>query len=435
MKKILSLVVVLSVIITLTACGEGTENKPDPDKEPSSTNSPSNEQPDSHSPEPNAHLTVWASKEELTYVNAMSVQFTQLHDIPVVVQEVGAGDVLNKLTTDGPAQIGADLVTLTHDHLGEAVAAGLLLPNDIWQDETKRNNQENVLQAASYGNILYGYPLSLETYVMFYNKKLVSTPPSTFDEVIDFAKTYNDPGKGKFSLMWEMENLYFNYFFLATTGGYIFGNKGVNYNDIGINSEGAIEGAAYYGSLRDKLLPLKSGDVTYDIKKGQFLDGSLAMNIDGPWLIRELRAQGNTFGAAPIPSINGKPSVSLSSVKAWYVNSYSKYPNAAKLFANFASSKESQLKNFQLTGAVPSNLDAMKDPAVQQDEFVSAIIKQIEFSQPMPSIPEMGSVWIPVNSAMSDIWNKGVDAKQALDKAAGQIKDSIAVGSSGGGSL
>jgi arabinogalactan oligomer/maltooligosaccharide transport system substrate-binding protein len=41
----------------------------------------------------------------------------------------------------------------------------------------------------------------------------------------------------------------------------------------------------------------------------------------------------------------------------------------------------------------------------------------------MPSIPEMGNVWSPVNAALPEIWDKGVDPKAAMDKAVQQIKD------------
>lgn len=428
MRKITSLVLVLTMLLAVVACSN--------DKEPNNTASPQGDNAeDGRQLEPGAELLVWASKEDLPFMNAVSKQFTEEHGVPITIQEVGAGDTLNKLTTDGPAQIGADLVTFTHDHLGKAVSAGLVLPNDVWQEETKSANKDNIIRAVSYGNIMYGYPLSIEANVMFYNKQLVPEPPTTFEEVVEFAKGYNDPEKAKFALMWEVENLYFNYMFIATTGGYVFGNNGVNFNDIGLNNEGAVEGVAYYGSLKDKLLPVRTGDVTYDIKKGQFLGGQLAMNIDGPWLIGELKKKGDTYGAVPIPSINGKPSVSFSGVKSWYVNSYTSYPNAAKSFAHFASSKEAQLLNFQLTGAAPSNSEVMLDADVQKDEFVTAIAKQFENSHPMPSIQEMSAVWIPIAAAMSDVWNNGADARKALDQAVGQIKDSISGGSSGGGGL
>jgi arabinogalactan oligomer/maltooligosaccharide transport system substrate-binding protein len=261
---------------------------------------------------------------------------------------------------------------------------------------------------------------------MFYNKKLIDKAPATFDEVKEFAKTFNDPKNNKYAFMWDIGNFYFSYPFLATTGGYVYGKNGQDKSDIGLNNEGAVQGAAYFASLKKDVLPLKSGDVNYDIKKGLFTAGTLAMNIDGPWAIGDIKKSGIDFGVAPIPSIDGHPSVSFSGVKAWYVNSYTKYPNAARLFARFASTKEAQLADFKLTGAIPANKEATGDPAVANDEIIKAFVEQFKNSQPMPSIPEMGNVWTPIGAALSDIWNEGKDPKAALDNAVKQIQDANA---------
>lgn len=174
MRKITSLVLVLTMLLAVAACSN--------DKEPNNIASPNGDNAeDGRQLEPGAELLVWASKEDLPFMNAVSKQFTEEHGVPITIQEVGAGDTLNKLTTDGPAQIGADLVTFTHDHLGKAVSAGLVLPNDVWQEETKSANKDNIIRAVSYGNIMYGYPLSIEANVMFYNKQLVPEPPTTFE--------------------------------------------------------------------------------------------------------------------------------------------------------------------------------------------------------------------------------------------------------------
>ncbi|MNE68727.1 Cyclodextrin-binding protein precursor [compost metagenome] len=147
------------------------------------------------------------------------------------------------------------------------------------------------------------------------------------------------------------------------------------------------------------------------------------MDINGPWTIGDYKAAGIDFGVAPLPSINGQPASSLSGVKAWYVNQFSKYPQAARLFANFASSKEAQLLDFELTGAIPANTEATNDPAVQSNEIIKGFVAQFEQSSPMPSIPEMANVWSPIAAAFSDVWNSGKDPKAALDNAVQQIKD------------
>lgn len=373
-------------------------------------------------PEAGASLLVWESQEERPFVEAIAKEFTEKYGIEVRFEEVGAADQVTKLTTDGPAGLGADVVVFPHDNLGRAVTAGLVLPNDFYEETSRSQNSEIAVNAVTYDGVLYGYPRAVETYALFYNKALIAEAPKSFDEVVQFASTFNDAASNKYALMWDVGNFYFSYPFIST-GGYVYGSNGTDKNDIGLNTEGAVAGLAYYGSLKNSILPMNSGDVNYDIKKGFFTGGTLAMDINGPWTIGDYKASGIDFGVAPLPSINGQPASSFSGVKAWYVNYNSKYPQAARLFANFASSKDAQLLDLKLTGALPANIEASNDPAVQNDDIVKAFITQFNQSTPMPSIPEMGNVWSPIAAAFSDVWNSGKDAKEALDNAVQQIKD------------
>ena len=428
MKKILTLCL-LGVMLLVTACGNNGGNAPanTPTAQPATTNNapaedPATDETPELTPEEGATLLVWESIEERPFVEAIAKEFTEKYGIPVKFEEVGAGDQVNKLVSDGPAGLGADVVLFPHDNLGKAVQAGLVLPNDFYEEGTKEANSEIAVNAVTYGGTLYGYPRSVETYALFYNKDLVSEVPTTFEQIVEFASTFNDPAKNKYTLMWEVGNFYFNYPFVST-GGYVYGDNGQNKDDIGLNTAGAIEGMAYYGSLKDKLLPMNSGDLTYDIKKGFFTGGTLAMDINGPWTIGDYRASGINFGVAKLPDINGQPASSFSGIKAWYVNSFTKYPQAARLFAHFTSTKEAQLKDFEITGALPANKEAANDPAISGDEIVKGFLEQFEQSTPMPAIPEMGNVWSPIAAAFSEVWNNGADAKTVLDNAVQQIKD------------
>jgi len=430
MKKwlVISLIAALFVV---SACGSTTKGGSNSSETPSSppassppaeaSSTPQDEEEDIV-PEKGAKLLVWESKEERPFIEAIAKEFTEKYGIEIKFEEIGAGDQVNKLTTDGPAKLGADVVLFPHDNLGKAVSAGLILPNDFYEEQSRSENSEIAVNAVTYDGVLYGYPRSVETYALFYNKALISEPPKTFDEIVEFAKTFNDTKNNKYALMWDVGNFYFSYPFIST-GGYVYGNNGQDKNDIGLNTEGAIAGLNYYGSLKNSILPLNSGDLTYDIKKGFFTAGTLAMDINGPWTIGDYREAKIDFGVAPLPSINGQPASSFSGIKAWYVNRYTDYPMAARLFARFASTKEAQLKDFELTGALPSNKEAAADPSVSNNEIVKGFLEQFNQSTPMPSIPEMGNVWVPIAAAFSDVWNSGKDAKEALDNAVQQIKD------------
>ncbi|WP_028560131.1 sugar ABC transporter substrate-binding protein [Paenibacillus pinihumi] len=412
--------VLIACLFVVSACG--TKSNEAPNNQRTAQANQVTDDGEDIVPEPGAKLLVWESKEERPFVEAIAKEFTAKYGIEVKFEEVSAGDQVTKLTTDGPAKLGADVVLFPHDNLGKAVTSGLILPNDFYEDQSRDENSEIAVSAVTYDGVLYGYPRSIETYALFYNKKLIAEAPKSFDEIVEFAKSFNDVKNNKFALMWEVSNFYFSYPFIST-GGYIYGNHGQDKDDIGLNTEGAVKGLNYYGSLKNSLLPMNSGDITYDIKKGFFVAGTLALDINGPWALGDYRDAGIDFGVAPLPTINGQTASSFSGIKAWYVNRYSEYPMAARLFARFASTKEAQLLDYELTGALPSNKEAAEDPAVQNNDIVKGFLEQFQQSTPMPSIPEMGNVWSPIAAAFSDVWNTGKDAKEALDNAVKQIRD------------
>lgn len=429
MKKWVGLMLVSTMVI-LAACGGNSGNTPNntatnaPEPTEAANNNAAGD--DELKPEEGATLVIWEGKAQRTFVEAVAAEFTAKYGVPVKIEEVENPDQVTKLTTDGPAGLGADIVAFPHDQIGRAASAGLVLPNDVFEGETSSENDPNAVSAVTFEDILYGYPFAVETYALLYNKALVPTAPKTFDEVIEFSKTFNDTKNNKYTIMWELQQFYYNYAFLAAGGGYMFGENNTNKEDIGLNNDGAVEGGKFLASLKETLLPLNTADITFDIKKGLFLEGKLAMDINGPWALADYKAAGIDLGVAPLPTVLGNATPSFSGVKAYFVNAFSKYPNASKLFARFLSTKESQLKNFEMNGNIPANTEAVADPKIANDEITKAFYEQFSNSTPMPSIPEMGAVWNPITAGIADIWDGGKDVKTALDNSVQQIKDGIA---------
>ncbi|WP_433945218.1 sugar ABC transporter substrate-binding protein [Paenibacillus sp. SN-8-1] len=422
-KKLAVLLAAFSMAVSITACGPKKASEQVQTPADSSTTTETTTATTEVKPEDGAKLVIWESKDERSFTDEIAKQFTAKYNVPVKVEEVAPVDQVTKLTQDGPSGLAADVVIFPHDALGRAASANLVLPNDLFAEETTKNNTESSIKGVTYNDVLYGYPRAAETYALYYNKSEVKEAPKTFEDVLAFGKTFTDKAKKKYGIMWETGNMYFNYPFIATTGGYIFGKDGTDKDDIGINNAGAIEGLKVYQSLKE-VLPVKSGDITPDIKRSLFGSGDVAMDLNGPWELAGYKAAlGDKLGVAPIPTIGGKTAISLAGIKAWYVNAYTKYPNAAKLFAEFASTKDAQLLLNEKVGSIPTNNEALESDQIKSDPYLSAFAEQTKNSQPMPSIPEMGNVWSPVNAALPEIWDNGKDPKATMDKAAQQIKD------------
>ncbi|WP_040951955.1 sugar ABC transporter substrate-binding protein [Gorillibacterium massiliense] len=425
---------VLTMALSLAACGgsgsknDATESKAPttaPTKAAEGTAAPATTAPDTGiQPEAGASLVIWESKDEMAFTTEMAKRFTEKFNVPVKVEEVPPPNQAQKLIQDGPSGLGADVIVIPHDNMPQLALANLILPNEVFADATRADNTEASVIGSSYNGQLLGYPRAAETYVLYYNKDLVKDAPlKTWDDVIAFAKTFTNKSKNKYGIMWEVGNFYFNYPFIASTGGYLFGKDGTDPKDMGLASDGALEGLKVFSSVKE-VLPVKSADITPDIKRGLFTSGDVAIDMNGPWeLAGYKKALGDKLGVATIPTVAGKTAISFSGIKSWYVNAYSKYPNAAQLFAHFSSSKEAQLLLNEKVGAIPTNLAALEDPQVKSDPIISVFAEQAKNSQPMPTIPEISNVWAPANAAFPEIWDKGSDAKTVMENAIKQIQD------------
>lgn len=432
------LCLIFAMLVMIAACGGG--NSGSANQNQGSGNSSSNssgdqsasEQPaGSEEPqiEEGAELLVWDNEDaEGQWAKYVAEEFTKRYGIPVRVEHVKHTDAPTKLQTDGPAGLGADVFNAPHDHTGNMAAAGLILQN-FYADQMKTEHVDAAISGGSYDGNLYGYPIAVETYGLFYNKDLVDKVPETWDELIAQAKAFNDSANQKYGFMYEMGNFYYDFAFIGGYGGYVFGNNNTDPSDLGLNGDAAVKAAELMKKIRDEVLPgMKKEDITYDIKNSLFQEGKLLFDMNGPWAAAGYRDAGVNFGIAQLPKLdNGQYPTSFSGIKSYYVNAYTKYPEAASLYASFAASKEMQLKRFEMTGQVPTRLDLSEESAIANDPVVSGILAQAAHAIPMPNIPEMQTVWGPMASAFSLIWNENIDPKKALDDAVTQIRDAISL--------
>jgi arabinogalactan oligomer/maltooligosaccharide transport system substrate-binding protein len=355
----------------------------------------------------------------------MAEAFEAEYGVKVTVEEVDHTKTGERLAQDGPAGIGADVIAAPHDHTGNLVMSGLIVPN-MFADEVRDTQIEAAVTAVSFDGEVYGFPRAIETYAMFYNKDILPTPPATYEELIEFGRTYTDVNANQYAFYMDVDNAYFVQSFLAGGGGYVFGNGGTDATDVGLDSEGAIFGIEEMMKLKE-ILPIPSGDADYGPMMGLFNEGKVGAIITGPWEIAALRELDLNWGVAQLPKLsNGNDSAPFSGVRSLYVSAYSEYPVAAQMFADFYISEEHQMARFDKTGQIPTFKGAADMPAIQADEAVAGIAAQAAFSQPMPSIPEIQLFWGPVGAAYGIIWNEEVTVEQGMTDAANQVRSDIA---------
>ncbi len=217
--------------------------------------------------------------------------------------------------------------------------------------------------------------------------------------------------------MWPVNDPYYAYMFTDSFGAPLFGARGNNAKQHNLNSQAAIEGLTYFQGLRKQILNIPASDVSRDFCHASFEEGKSPMIITGSWKINEFKKLKMNFGVTTLPSFPGKdvPATSFSGVRLAFVSSYTEYPEEAMEFAKFLTSKEMLAKRFVMTDQIPPH-KAIRSMNV----LTSGFAEQLKYSKPMPVIPQLGSYWQIMGSAISGIW-EGDDVKKTMDIAAKQM--------------
>ncbi|MHC0036736.1 extracellular solute-binding protein [Pseudoneobacillus sp. C159] len=418
MKKALSIFMMLVLMLgVLAACGpkEEEDNASEPNKTEEEANKPEK-------------LIVWEDKDKSGWLEKVAADFESEYGIKIEYKEVEmATKMRDQLRLDGPAGTGPDIVTLPHDQIGQVATEGLIAPLNV-SDDTKALFSESSISAQTFDGKLYGLPKSSETPVFIYNKDLLSTPPATMDELYAFAKDYTKGDNYGFLALWD--NFYFAHGIIGGMGGYVFNNNNgtLDPQDLGLNNEGAVQGAEYIQKwYTEKLFPAgivgESGGSAMD---GLFQEGKAASVMSGPWAFGPYKDAGVNIGMAAMPTLpNGEHVKTFMGVKGYHVSAYSENQEWATKFVEFMTSDENSKYRFEQTKEVPTNVALLNDPAIAEDEGARAVAEQSQYAVPMPNIPEMGEVWKPMADALQTVVTGKAQPKAAMDAAVEQIKQNI----------
>lgn len=359
-------------------------------------------------------LTVWESDGvEKQFIQWAIKEYQKTHkNVKINYEPVASTDARAKIELDGPAGVGADVFVAPHDHIGALVNGGHVLPVG---DASYLNDFVPAAKTAStLKGEVYGHPLAIETYGLFYNKALIKEPPKTWEEIIEFAKTFNDKSQNKYAIVWAVSDGYFGYMFMSSFGAQLFGPNGDDRAQHNINSKEAIEGLKYFQALRSQILDVPSADITGDFCNSSFTEGKAAMIITGPWKIADFTTSGVDFGITTLPEFpgQGKPATSFSGVRLAFTSAYSQFPEEAEDFAKFLTSKANLEKRFEMTKQIPPRVDI-----VTNDPMSNGILEQTKTAVPMPTIPQMNTYWSSMGSAYGGIWD-GDKVEDDLNAAA-----------------
>jgi arabinogalactan oligomer / maltooligosaccharide transport system substrate-binding protein len=296
---------------------------------------------------------------------------------------------------------GADLVggmvndrELTYERLPQLVAAKLVRPLDGWYEWTQL--APVVVAAVRVGGRVYGVPIGGVTPFLYYNRDLVTSVPTTWQDIVRLAREYAP--KGVDALVMPGLEPFFMGMFPESRGVALLAP------DSAKSGLGLPRAAAVYDAMREAIQ--ESGTpvgLSWDDAVSRFRDRQAALLIAGPWSFGTLRAAlGDSLGTATLPAW-GSPGVEL----VPYVNVF-----ALLVSTSVSDERAAVLRRFAaflLEGNSQSELAAIRlkigDPIapairfretaawVEQDRVISTLVRQLETAVPMPRGPLADSAW------------------------------------------
>lgn len=325
----------------------------------------------------------------------------------VRIVEIGLFEITTKLELAAPAGKGPDVVSISHTSVGTLTLMGLLAPLDGLAG-TVEDYPEPLVDAFRYNGALRGVPLTVESYGLVVNRRLVGRPPGSWEELFDRAErmTKDTDGDGTpdtYGFLTDPANFYFTFPFYDARGAYIFKKTQAgswDTADMGFCTPGGARALTLLtGLTARRLVPI---GITYPIITDLFSKQRLAMTIYGTYLISYWEKMGIDVGYYELPPFaDGSRGRPLATLMGLAVSAYAANPATAERFIAFAARPENLRRLFERSGRSA----VMADPGVYRDADFAAVpylrtaLAIAADSYPFPNAPEGDLIWDAVSGA------------------------------------
>ncbi|MFT4258984.1 extracellular solute-binding protein [Microbacterium sp.] len=375
-------------------------------------------------------LKVWVEYPE--YGEAVVAAFNEIYpDVKVELTTVAKVDAVGKMELDGEAGKGADVYTTNFTDLPRAIDSGVAAPLGEYRDAITDRVGEEFASAVTKDDELYGVPLSTESIALFTNTTLLekltgsAEPATTWEEIAELAKTYNDPAANRWTVRWLAGQLYYAYPVLSSLGW----SMGEDESEFAtaLESDDLLTGLEYYDGLRD-IWDVNAADATWDSIEMEFVKGETPYVITGPWAFSDFdkaaTENGFEYSVTTLPTVEGgADAATLAGLAVGVVSGYTEYPAAARIFADFLSSEQAAEALYSTTGAIPAlGEDAIAAvPGLADDAHAAGVLAQSRQADLVSAITD--AQWTVGNDLIASVWDRSATPADAQAAAVSGFAD------------
>ena len=388
MKKLLSLVLALAMVLSMTAAMAETVT-----------------------------LKVWGAQEDQALLGELVEGFKAANadttwDITLGV--VGEPDAKTRYLEDPVA--AADVFAFANDQLRDLVNADALYEVTRNKDAIVAANSAGSVESATLNDTLYGYPMTADNgYFLYYDKSVLTEEDvKTLDGILAAA---NKAGKKVF--MDVSNGWYIASFFLGagcTLDLDAEGNQVCDFN----NEKGLAAGEAIRAFCADPAF--LTGDDS--VLQGGMGD-TICAGVSGTWNAAAMMEKlGDNYAACKLPTFTcAGEQVQMGSfigTKLVGVNTQTEWPVEAMMLAEYITSEEAQVKRFAAREMGPSNVNAAASDAVTANVALAALASQSAYGTSQKNV--LGTYWTPAEAFGLEMENRSTaDMQGLLDAMVAQI--------------
>lgn len=389
---VLTLFVVVALLIG--ACAQPTP-APQPTQVPA-TQPPAPTQAPTKAPQAAPkEMHVWVTwGDNPAQLQSLFNKYGEAHNVKVIVNApVDEDKVIAALSGSQPPDV---LVLSGPDNVPAWVNEGLILPLD---DIIKANNidlndiYEAMLSQGKYRGKIYALPWGSDTYALYWNKDLFEEagldpekPPETLEELVQYAQKLTKlDDNGNILQMGFVPDYAWSHIeqYVPMFGGYWISRDG---KKVLLDSEPVINAMKWeqqfytkYGP--DKVLKFVSSLGDYASPQNGFMDGKIAMVVDGEWFmgpnfIRGLKPD-LWYGVAPFPYPKDHPERKNTNTVGGTVvviPAGVADPEASGQLLAWMMTPEVVAEEMCANYNLPSSKKAAQDPCFKQDEYFSIFV-------------------------------------------------------------
>lgn len=310
----------------------------------------------------------------------------------------------------------------------EFASAGWILPLD---DKFTKAEQEKFfpgpLKAVTYNGKIYAMPRYTDSGVLYYRKDIIKDPPKTWGELIQICK--DNIGKNGIKNGFVFQGNQYEGF-ICNALEYINGNGGAILTDgkITVNTPQVKQGLQYMkdiitGNIAPQgITTYKENEATAVYQQGETL---FMRNWTTAWVLlnKDESAVKGKVGVAQIPiGKDGKESSPTLGGWNMAINKYSKYPEEAWKFIEFATGIEGQKITALEAGKIPTRKELFDDSDIlTKNPFWKDFYNGFLTSKARPVSP----VYPKISDTMQINFHKAVTGGMSIDDAVANVEKDL----------